>query len=65
MLRHQRRVEPSILKRYRAAYLRHFELWKSAAVKHGVLLARIPAEPAFQQAMQAEAIPFGAVELAG
>src|SRR5204863_162680 len=33
---HPRRVEPALLKRYRAAYVRHFELWKAAALRCGV-----------------------------
>lgn len=60
--RHPRRVEPALLKRYAAAYGRHFELWKTACRRHGVVLARVPAGPGFPQALQLEALPNGAVE---
>lgn len=60
--RHPRRVEPGLLRRYAEAYGRHFELWKTACRRHGVVLARVPAEPAFPQALQLEALPLGAVE---
>jgi uncharacterized protein (DUF58 family) len=58
------RVDPSLLDRYRQAYARHFALWRERARKHSVLLARVPAEPDFRDALQAEALPAGAVELA-
>ena len=56
------RVEPSSLSRYRLAYGRHFDLWKAAARRHGVSLARVPAEGSFAQSLQLEALPTGAVE---
>jgi uncharacterized protein (DUF58 family) len=60
--RHPRRVEPALLRRYRAAYARHFDLWKSAARRHGLVMARVPSEPAFPAALQPEALRNGAVE---
>jgi uncharacterized protein (DUF58 family) len=59
---HPRRVEPALLKRYRDAYGRHFELWKTAAQRHGLVMARVPAEPEFPAALQQEALRIGAVE---
>ena len=59
---HPRRVEPALLKRYRAAYARHFELWKAAAQRYGVTLARVPSAPDLSAALQLEALRNGAVE---
>jgi uncharacterized protein (DUF58 family) len=52
-----------LLERYARSYLRHFSLWREAALKHAVVLAGVPAEPAFREALQAEALRAGAVEL--
>lgn len=60
---HERRVEADLLRRYLHAYTRHFELWKSAAVKHGVALARVPAEGDFLASLRLEAVSAGAVEM--
>jgi uncharacterized protein (DUF58 family) len=57
-------VDAGLLERYRQAYGRHFGLWRERARKHSVLIARVAAEPDFQAALQAEALPAGAVELA-
>jgi uncharacterized protein (DUF58 family) len=57
-------VDAGLLERYRKAYGRHFALWRERARKHSVLLARVAAEPDFRSALQAEALPVGAVELA-
>ena len=57
------RVDAALLERYRQSYSRHFALWRERARKHAVLLARVPAEPEFRAALQAEALPAGAVEL--
>ena len=59
---HPRRVEPALLRRYRSAYSRHFELWKAAAQRYGISLARVPAAPDFSAALQLEALRNGAVE---
>ena len=62
--RHLRRVEPALLERYRTAYANHFAAWKSHCTKHDVAFARVAAEPALEQALQAEGIAQQAVELA-
>jgi uncharacterized protein (DUF58 family) len=59
---HPRRVEPALLRRYRAAYGRHFDLWKAAAQRYGVTLARVPCAPDLSAALQLEALRNGAVE---
>ncbi len=61
--RHPHRVERELLKRYLAAYQRHFELWKTLCRKYDVVLSRVPAEPDFQTAIQLEAISSGALEI--
>ena len=55
-------MEPALLKRYRAAYARHFELWKAAGQRYGVTLARVPSAPDLSAALQLEALRNGAVE---
>jgi hypothetical protein len=59
----KQRVEPAVLRAYRDAYKRHFEMWKDASRKHAVILARIPSEPDFFEALQSEALRVGAVEV--
>lgn len=59
---HPHRIEPHLLKRYQSTYRRHFDLWKTIARKHGVLMARVPCEPDFQTALQYEAISAKAIE---
>lgn len=63
-LPHEHRVEAALLSRYESAYRRHFELWKAAALKHGIAMARISSEAEFQKALQNEGIASGAVETA-
>ena len=60
---HEHRVEPALLRRYADAYRRHFDLWKGAALKHGVPLARVAADADFQKALQAEGVAAGAIEV--
>jgi hypothetical protein len=62
--RSRRRVTPELKSRYQRAYHTHFQLWREQAARHRTLFARIPAEPAFLEAMQSEALPSGAIELA-
>jgi uncharacterized protein (DUF58 family) len=57
------RVEASQLRRYLAAYQRHFDLWQAAAAKHHAALIRLSAEADFQRALQTEGVRLGAVEL--
>ena len=59
---HPRRVEPGLLKRYAAAYARHFTMWKESCRRQGVAMARVPAGVPFPQSLQLEALPSGAVE---
>lgn len=61
---HGHRVTAPILNRYREAYARHFQIWRKAASRHGVLIARVAAEGDFLTALQAEALPRGLVETA-
>jgi len=56
-------VSGELLERYARSYARHFALWREAARKHDVVLAGVPAEPDFQDALRAEALAMGAVEL--
>jgi len=63
-LPHEHRVESDVLQRYLRAYTRHFDLWKHAAMKHGISLARVSAEADFIHALRAEGVPTNAVETA-
>ena len=64
LLPQEHRVEPEVLKRYLEAYARHFDLWRSAALKVGAALARVESEASFLDAMRAEAVSCHAVEVA-
>ena len=59
---HVRRVEPALLKRYRAAYQNHMAQWKSSCTRHAVAFARVAAEPPLEKALEAEGIAQRAVE---
>jgi uncharacterized protein (DUF58 family) len=61
--RHDRRVDRRLLTRYLEAYQRHFDTWKSAALRAKLPLARIAAEGRFETALHAEAIPGHALVL--
>lgn len=63
-LPHEHRVESALLRRYESAYQRHFELWKAAALKHGIAMTRVAAGAEFQKALQTEGVASGAVETA-
>ncbi len=56
------RVDPHLLRDYLGAYDRHFTFWQEETRKRSGLLARVPAEPDFLAAIQAEAATVGAVE---
>lgn len=62
--KHQRRIDPAILRRYNAAYKDHFARWKASSIRAQSPLARIPSEPGFEAALKLEAIPSGAINLA-
>ena len=61
--RHAHRLDPETLRRYTEAYRRHFELWKDAALRHGVALARVPSGGDLGTSLRLEAVPAGAVEM--
>lgn len=59
----RRRVTPSLIRRYTDAYVRHFEVWRAAALRHGIRLARIGAGGGdLVKVMRSDALPVGAVE---
>ena len=60
--RRKQQVVPDILRRYREAYDRHFELWSDVARKHDVVLARIPAARDLLTGLRGDALSRGAVE---
>lgn len=60
--RHPHRIEPSVLRRYKDTYARHFSVWKSSARRHHAAFARVSAEADLQTSLFAEAIPAGALE---
>ncbi|MEM9236978.1 MAG: DUF58 domain-containing protein [Verrucomicrobiota bacterium] len=62
--RHQHRIEPSTLRRFREAYVNHFALWKNATRRHQAALARVECEADLETSLFAEALPNGALEVA-
>jgi hypothetical protein len=58
----RQRVDESLAERYRAAYVRHFALWREACRKRGVLLARVGCERDLSAELGGEAFASGAVE---
>jgi uncharacterized protein (DUF58 family) len=61
--RHPHRIEPRNLKRYLAAYQRHFSLWKTASQRLQILMSRVPANQDLERSLHAEAIPIQALEI--
>jgi uncharacterized protein (DUF58 family) len=59
----KQRVDAAVAARYRAAYARHFTLWREAAKRRGVRLAVVACARDLAAALMAEALPAGAVEL--
>ncbi len=57
------RFQNEDLRSYASTYQNHFDLWHSEARRHGIPLARVPAELPFTEALSQEGIPTGAVEL--
>jgi len=55
------RIDASVMRRYRAAYHRHFEIWEQQAIRYHVPLARIPAGCDLAEALRAH-VAGGAVE---
>jgi len=62
--RSRRRVETDLRLRYLQAYETHFQCWRDQTARHSAVLARVPAELPFMDAMQHDALRAGAVELA-
>ena len=56
-------IDDDLLDRYRGSYGRHFAMWKDHARRYAVVTARVPAETSFHDALRADALPAGAVEL--
>jgi uncharacterized protein (DUF58 family) len=61
--RRVQRVNEELLSRYRAAYERHFALWREHARKRGIMLARVASDRELGPALEIEAVPMGAVEI--
>ncbi len=59
---HPHRIEPATLRRYREAYVAHFNLWKDAAIRHQAPLARIPCSTELIAALYQHALPVKALE---
>ncbi len=60
--RHDRRIHPTLLRRYLDAYRDHFGRWKAASLRVRTPLARIPAATNFESALHLEALPAGALQ---
>ena len=56
-------VDDNLLSRYRQSYGRHFGMWADQARRYAVVTARVAAEPTFHDALRADALLTGAVEL--
>lgn len=61
---HDRRIDRTVLRQYLEAYRRHFARWKADAIRAQSPLARIPSESPFEAAINLEAVPSGALNLA-
>lgn len=61
--RHNHRVDRGLLNRYLRAYQMHFDLWKSAGLRHRIAVARVSAEKRFEDAVQIEAVPLNALHM--
>ena len=59
----RQRVDEALATRYRAAYGRHFALWREACRKRGILFATVPSEATLAAALAGEAFAGGAVEI--
>jgi uncharacterized protein (DUF58 family) len=62
--RHQHRIEPSTLRRYKESYVNHFALWKNATSRYQSAFARVGSESDLEASLFAEALPSGALEIA-
>jgi uncharacterized protein (DUF58 family) len=59
------RVDPAILERYRAAYRRHFAIWREECARRGVGLARVGDAGDYLAALRGEAVPAGVIDMDG
>ncbi len=55
-------IDQNLAVRYRAAYLRHFELWRDAARLRGALFANVVCEGFFNESLAGEPLRRGLVE---
>lgn len=62
-LRRRQRVDAALGERFRAAYARHFALWKETARRRGVALGRIACEGALDAVLAGEPCTDGLVEV--
>lgn len=62
--RHPHKIEPSVLRRYKEAYGKHFSQWKTSVARHNAAFARVASEPDLQSALLSEAVPSGTLEIA-
>lgn len=61
--RDKRRVDDGVRERYMQSYRHHFDAWREACARRSIVLARVPAEGDFLDALRSEAVGAGAVEL--
>ena len=62
-MKHERRVDRGLLKRYDESYRQHFARWKTASIRAQVPLARISSRPSFVESLKSEALSTGALTL--
>jgi len=58
-------ADKGLIEAYRAAYARHFDLWRETANRAGISAFRIPAEPALVDVLKIEALPAAWVRFEG
>jgi uncharacterized protein (DUF58 family) len=58
----RQRIDDGVAANYRAAYARHFHLWREACQRRNVIFARVPCEQPLPLALGGEALAVGAVE---
>lgn len=61
----RQRIDDALAARYRAAYARHFALWRDACRRRGVVFAQIPCAGALAVVLGGEPYSAGAVEAIG
>jgi uncharacterized protein (DUF58 family) len=58
----RQRIDDGVAAAYRAAYARHFNLWREACQRRNVIFARVPCELPLPVALGGEPLAVGAVE---